>query len=105
MDQQKPNTENHVPTAEEIARLEAEAVAALRRGEAIDRRGAEDAAAPSSVPGGEAPARPGFVPYVDDVPDPVPAPTPSPDRVKQRTKTTMTTGNTSPARWRSASRP
>ena len=80
MDQQKPNTENHVPTAEEIARLEAEAVAALRRGEAIDRRGAEDAAAPSSVPGGEAPARPGFVPYVDDVPDPVPAPTPSPDR-------------------------
>ena len=79
MDQQKPNTENHVPTAEEIARLEAEAVAALQRGEAIDRREAGDTAASAPTPGGEVSARPGYVPYVDDVPNPVPAPSPSPD--------------------------
>jgi len=77
MDQQKPNTENHVPTEEEIARLEAEAVAALQRGEAIPRREAGDAVGPA--PDGETPVRPGFVPYVDDVPDPAPAPAPSPD--------------------------
>ncbi len=54
----------HVPTAAEIARLEAEAAAALREksGEAQD--------APRE---GQAP-RPGFVPYVDDVPDAPPAP-------------------------------
>ena len=85
MDQQNanPNSEKHVPTEEEIARLEAEAVAALQRGEAIDRRGAGDAAAPASVPDGEAATRPGFVPYVDDVPDPVPDPAPSPDVVAE----------------------
>ena len=79
MDQQNPNTEKHVPTEEEIARLEAEAVAALRRGEAVGRREMGDAAAAASVPNGEAATQPGFVPYVDDVPDPGPAPAPSPD--------------------------
>ena len=79
MDQQNPKTEKHVPTEEEIARLEAEAVAALQRGEAIDRREAGDADEPASVPDGEAATRPGFVPYVDDVPDPVPTPAPSAD--------------------------
>ena len=49
MDQQ--NNPNHVPTAEEIARMEAEAARHL----------AEEAA--------EKPAGQGFVPYVDDVPD------------------------------------
>ena len=40
MDQQSnhPIPEKHVPTEAEIARLEAEAAAALRRGEAIPRR-------------------------------------------------------------------
>ena len=79
MDQQNPNTNKHVPTEEEIARLEAEAVAALRRGEAIDRREAGNTDEPAMSPDGEAPAKPGFVPYVDDVPDPVPAPVPSTD--------------------------
>ena len=49
MDQQ--NNPNHVPTAEEIARMEAEAARHL----------AEEAA--------EKPVGQGFVPYVDDVPD------------------------------------
>lgn len=79
MDQQNPNTNKHVPTEEEIARLEAEAVAALRRGEAIDRREAGNADEPAMSPDGEAPAKPSFVPYVDDVPDPVPDPAPSHD--------------------------
>ena len=76
MDQQNPNTQKHVPTEEEIARLEAEAVAALRRGEAVPRREAGDGAEGASAPDGEAPVRPGFVPYVDDVPAPAPAPSP-----------------------------
>ena len=55
-----------VPTAEEIARLEAEAAAALRR---------EAGEAPAQESEGQ-PARPRFVPYVDDVIDaPKPATT------------------------------
>ena len=82
MDQQNPNTEKHVPTAEEIARLEAEAVAALQRGEPIPRREAP-AEARTEVPQPEAappeapPVSPDFVPYVDDVPSPRPAATDS----------------------------
>ena len=70
MDNQN-NTPKHVPTEAEIARLEAEAAAALQRGEAIPRReplpevNVEAAGAP------ETPAMPDFVPYVDDVPEPV----------------------------------
>jgi len=74
MDQQNPNTtpEKHVPTAEEIARLEAEAVAAMQRGEPIPRREAEPI--PEAPEQAEAkPAQPDFVPYVDDVPEPAPA--------------------------------
>lgn len=78
MDQQNHNTGKHVPTEAEIARLEAEAVAALQRGEAIPRR----EAAPADPAGPESPAeakpetppaQPDFVPYVDDVPEPSPA--------------------------------
>jgi len=90
MDQQNPNTNKHVPTAEEIARLEAEAVAALQRGEAVPQREAGNAAAPAPegeapapATDGKAPAKPGFVPYVDDVPDPVPAPAPSTDAAEE----------------------
>lgn len=79
MDQQKNTSSKHVPTEAEIARLEAEAVAALQRGEAIPRREAGDAAEPSRPLDEEKPTRPGFVPYVDDVPAPAPAPTPSSD--------------------------
>ena len=63
MDQQNRNPApkpDHVPTEEEIARAEAEAV----------RRNA---------PASEDPARADFVPYVDDVPDPAPAPKPRND--------------------------
>ena len=71
MDQQSnhPIPEKHVPTEAEIARLEAEAAAALQRGEAVPRRDATpDAPAPTpSTPEGP-PNRPDFVPYVDDVP-------------------------------------
>ena len=72
MDQQNPNQNpsDHVLTEAEIARLEAEAVAALQRGESIPRREAAEA------PAAEKPAQPqpnnGFVPYVDDVPNPPP---------------------------------
>lgn len=83
MDQQNPNTNKHVPTEEEIARLEAEAVAALRRGEAIDRREAGNTDEPAPSPDGEAPAKPGFVPYVDDVPAPAPAPAPSTEAAEE----------------------
>ena len=58
MDQQNPK---RVYTAEEIARLEAEAVAALQKGETPSKT-----EAPSPA---EAPSIPGFVPYVDDVPE------------------------------------
>lgn len=83
MDQQNPNQSpaRHVPTAEEIARLEAEAVAAIQRGEPIPRRAletgdgqtedqAEAAAANADDEASAAPPRPAFVPYVDDVPEP-----------------------------------
>ena len=83
MDQQNNSTEKHVPTEADIARLEAEAVAALQRGEAIPRREAGDDTEPSSPQDGEKPARPGFVPYVDDVPAPAPAPKPASDAVEE----------------------
>lgn len=55
MDQQNPSgTPKRVPTPQEIARLEAEAVKAMQAGEA---------------PAGPAAEAPEFVPYVDDVPD------------------------------------
>ena len=68
MDQQnqKPDTPAHVPTEAEIARLEAQAVAALQRGETSPVQGnAPEVQAP--------PAQAGFVPYVDDVPEQKPA--------------------------------
>ena len=72
MDQQSnhPIPEKHVPTEAEIARLEAEAAAALQRGEAVPR---SDAPAPTPPTPEAPPARGDFVPYVDDVPDPQPA--------------------------------
>lgn len=68
MDQQNNKP---VPTAQEIARLEAEAAAAISRGEspAQTQPAATEAAAP---------ARADFVPYVDDVPEPA-APIAAPD--------------------------
>ena len=71
MDQQSnhPIPEKHVPTEAEIARLEAEAAAALQRGEAVPRRDATpDAPAPTPSTSEGPPNRPDFVPYVDDVP-------------------------------------
>ena len=71
MDQQSnhPIPEKHVPTEAEIARLEAEAAAALQRGEAVPRRDATpDAPAPTPSTPEDPPNRPDFVPYVDDVP-------------------------------------
>ncbi len=87
MDQQNPNQapEKHVPTEAEIARLEAEAAAALQRGEAIPRPEArldapEDRPAAPEAPKAESrPARPDFVPYVDDVPEPAPGTTDADD--------------------------
>ena len=81
MDQQSqnPTPEKHVPTEAEIARLEAEAAAALSRGEPISRpqelpqTPAAEASRADGQNGPQAP-RPDFVPYVDDVPDPQPAP-------------------------------
>lgn len=73
MDQQSnhPNPEKHVPTEAEIARLEAEAAAALQRGETVPRRDARDDAPAPTSPTPEAPSnKPDFVPYVDDVPRP-----------------------------------
>ena len=62
MDQQNNNAPRPVPTEAEIARLEAEAAAALSRGEAPARA--------ETPPTERAPAQPGFVPYVDDAPEP-----------------------------------
>lgn len=71
MDQQNRDTApRHVPTEAEIARAEAEAVAALQRGEAPKPPtpdGAAEAAEAASAP------QPDFVPYVDDVPEAQPA--------------------------------
>ncbi len=72
MDKQNPGVERHVPTAEEIARLEAEAAAAISRGEAPSRGEAipqPETPQPEDAPKPETPARPDFVPYVDDVAD------------------------------------
>ena len=77
MDQQNNSTEKHVPTEAEIAKLEAEAAAALQRGEPVPKR--EAAEAPAQPRGEAQSARPDFVPYVDDVPDPVPAPDTEPE--------------------------
>ena len=65
MDQQNPK---RLYTAEEIARLEAEAVAALQKGEAPSQP-----EAPVQTEAPEAPSVPGFVPYVDDAPKPAPS--------------------------------
>ena len=69
----EPTAPRHVPTAEEIARAEAEAVAAMQRGEAPAKAAAPqaDPEAPKAAP--EAAAS-DFVPYVDDVPEPEIAP-------------------------------
>ncbi len=68
MDQQNQSpAPRRVPTEAEIARAEAEAVAALQRGEA-PRPLTPDGAA-EEAPQAPAP-RPDFVPYVDDVPEP-----------------------------------
>lgn len=66
MDRQNPSEEKRVPTAEEIARLEAEAAAAIQRGEAPTQPQAPVEAPKNTTP-------PDFVPYVDDVVD-APAP-------------------------------
>ena len=62
MNQQNPNDAKRPLTAEEIARLEAEAVAAAQRGEARPQK-----------EGPEAAPSPDFVPYVDDAPKPEPS--------------------------------
>ena len=74
MDNQNP-TPKHVPTEEEIARLEREAAEALRRGEPIQRREPLPEAAREEIPAEAAPTD--YVPYVDDVTDPEPAPRPA----------------------------
>ena len=63
----------HIPTEAEIARLEAEAAAALQRGEPIPRHEPlpEGVEAPAAPPQPAESVRPDFVPYVDDVPEPV----------------------------------
>lgn len=88
MDQQNPNpTPKRVLTAEEIARLEAEAVAAMQRGEQPAAQPAPETA-PEIAPDAQtdatkAPAdaskpQNDFVPYVDDVVD-MPKPQAAPD--------------------------
>ena len=73
MDQQNqnPNQERHIPTPAEIARLEAEAAAALQRGELPTQPKAPTEAGATAAESGA--AQPEFVPYVDDVVD-VPKP-------------------------------
>ena len=102
MDQQ--NKPRPAPTPEEIARLEAEAVAALQRGEE-PKRPEPQMEAPSSAEtpgqaGAEAPVeanpQPEFVPYVDDV---------VPSRRPTGTRPTRTTRSTSQASGRSGSTP
>lgn len=65
--QPNPDTESrHVPTPEEIARAEAEAVRAMQRGEPLPAR----TEAPEAQPAEPAAAQDwSNVPYVDDVPD------------------------------------
>ena len=69
MDQQR----NNPPTAEEIARMEAQAVAAMQRGEQPAQP-----EAPRQEADPEPPTVPDFVPYVDDVPAPEPDATEEP---------------------------
>lgn len=72
MDKQNPSEEKRVYTAEEIARLEAEAAAAISRGEAPSR--GEVPPRPETRADAPQPQTPpDFVPYVDDVVD-APAP-------------------------------
>ena len=72
MDNQNPSQEKRVYTAEEIARLEAEAAAAISRGEAPSR--GENPPQPETRADAPQPQTlPDFVPYVDDVAD-APAP-------------------------------
>lgn len=85
MDQQNPNpTPKRVLTAEEIARLEAEAVAAMQRGEKPAARPAPEAGTPEApenatqTPAGASKPQSDFVPYVDDVVD-APKPQASPE--------------------------
>lgn len=79
MDQQN---ENRPPlTPEEIARLEAEAVAAMQRGEAPSQGevpSQTETPAPTEPTAPQGDARPDFVPYVDDVP-PAPKRTADPE--------------------------
>ena len=79
MDQQN---ENRAPlTPEEIARLEAEAVAAMQRGEAPSQGevpSQTETPAPTEPTAPQGDARPDFVPYVDDVP-PAPKRTADPE--------------------------
>ena len=79
MDQQN---ENRAPlTPEEIARLEAEAVAAMQRGEAPSQGevpSQTETPAPTEPTAPRGDARPDFVPYVDDVP-PAPKRTADPE--------------------------
>ena len=70
MDRQNPNETKRTYTAEEIARLEAEAVAALQRGESVPKVELTKAPADDAEQA-DASAAPDFVPYVDDVPEPV----------------------------------
>ena len=70
MDQQNQNETRRAFTAEEIARLEAEAVAALQRGERVPKVELTKAPADDAEQA-DADAAPGFVPYVDDVPESV----------------------------------
>ncbi len=77
MDQQNQNPSQppkHVPTEAEIARAEAEAVAALLRGETPGRpRTADQPSEPVPPEAPASPAQADFVPYVDDAPEPEPA--------------------------------
>ena len=59
----------YVPTEAEIARAEAEAVAAMQRGETPKPPTPDGAEAARQAPA----AQPDFVPYVDDVPEPEPS--------------------------------
>ena len=73
MDEQNLSETKRTYTAEEIARLEAEAVAALQRGESAPKVELKKAPTDGDEKA-DANAAPEFVPYVDDVPDSEPTP-------------------------------